>query len=129
MMIMEVIFDVGAVGMAVTCKGSTLSCLLRMTYRRTSCDFWAFLCLSWKSQQEEDTPLGVNSPLNVASMFTTAHEQHQKNRAQIRLTAQSQIRGQGGGLEQAAGMKGGVDSCRHTQIRGQKEKSRLTALL
>lgn len=28
MTIMEVIFDVGAVGMAVTCKGSALSCLL-----------------------------------------------------------------------------------------------------
>lgn len=27
-LIMKVIFDVGAVGMVVTCKGSALSCLL-----------------------------------------------------------------------------------------------------
>lgn len=87
---MKVIFDVGVVGMVVTCKGSLHSAV---------CHEWladayhvsaeALLCLSWKSQHKGKIPLGVNSPLNMTSMLTTAHKPSQKNRAEIKLSSKA----------------------------------------
>lgn len=117
----------------------TLSSAVQMTCRHTSCDCRGPLVPSshqGRTRPAQKALLGVRKLLSTASTLSTAQKQGLKEAAKQKPLLQPdpilvgwlspQITG--GELSPAAGSRGGVNSWRHTQIRGQKGKAGSTAL-